>query len=129
MKSRVRNKKIALSYHEPDQTFLEGVFARGDSSLGEAIEEAWRRGARFDGWTECFDLARWLNVFSDLGIDAESYASRERSLDEALPWDVIDCGVTKEFLSRDRERAMRAETTDEMTGASSTQRDPADMRR
>ncbi|MDR0616960.1 MAG: radical SAM protein [Synergistaceae bacterium] len=113
VKSRVRNKKIALSYHEPDQTFLEGVFARGDSSLGEAIEEAWRRGARFDGWTECFDLARWMNVFSDLGIDAESYASRERSLDEALPWDVIDCGVTKEFLARERERAMRAETTDD----------------
>ncbi|MDR1514466.1 MAG: radical SAM protein [Synergistaceae bacterium] len=111
VKSRIKSKKISLSYHEPDQTFLEGVFARGDSSLGDAIEEAWRRGARFDGWTECFDFGRWMDVFRDLGMDPESYASRERSLDEALPWDVIDTGVTKNFLARERRRAKLGETT------------------
>jgi radical SAM superfamily enzyme YgiQ (UPF0313 family) len=111
VKGRIKSKKITLSYHEPDQTFLEGVFARGDSSLGDAIEEAWRRGARFDGWTECFDFGRWMDVFRDLGIDAESYAARERSLGEALPWDAIDCGVTKSFLSMERARALRAEVT------------------
>ena len=106
IKGRVRSKKISLSYHEPDQTFLEGVFARGDSSLGPAVLEAWRRGARFDGWTECFDIGRWDDVFRDLDIDAEGIACRARGLDEPLPWDMIDVGVTKEFLARERARAL-----------------------
>ncbi|MCL2684514.1 MAG: TIGR03960 family B12-binding radical SAM protein [Synergistaceae bacterium] len=105
VKGRVRSKKISLSYHEPDQTFLEGVFARGDASLGPAILEAWRRGARFDGWTECFDIGRWEDTFRDAGIDAEGIASRARSLDEHLPWEMIDAGVTNEFLARERARA------------------------
>jgi radical SAM family uncharacterized protein len=111
VKNRVRNRKISLSYHEPDQTFIEGVFARGDSSLADAIEEAWRRGARFDGWTECFDFERWTGVFRDLGIDAESYTTRARSLDESLPWDSLDSGVSKNFLAMERGRAMTGETT------------------
>jgi radical SAM superfamily enzyme YgiQ (UPF0313 family) len=111
IKGRVKSKKISLSYHEPDQTFLEGVFARGDSSLGMAVLEAWRRGARFDGWTELFDMARWEGVFRDLGIDMEYFASRERDRDEPLPWDAIDVRVTKDFLKSERERAMNGEST------------------
>jgi radical SAM superfamily enzyme YgiQ (UPF0313 family) len=111
IKGRIKSKKISLSYHEPNQTFLEGVFARGDASVGAAALEAWRRGARFDGWTECFDMARWEGVFRDLGIDMEYFATRERSCDEPLPWDVIDVGVTKEFLMLERERAMNEEST------------------
>jgi radical SAM family uncharacterized protein len=110
VKSRVKSKKISLSYHEPDQTFMEGVFARGDRSLGAAIEEAWRRGARFDGWTEQFDFGRWKDVFRDLGIDAEVYTGG-RSLEAPLPWDVVDVGVTKKFLASERERAVGAQTT------------------
>ena len=106
VKSRVRSRKITLSYHEPDQTFLEGVFARGDRALGEATMEAWRRGARFDGWTEWFDLERWLAVFRDLEIDPQAYACRARALDEPLPWDGIDTGVTREFLIEERRRAL-----------------------
>jgi radical SAM superfamily enzyme YgiQ (UPF0313 family) len=111
VKGRVRNRKISLSYHEPDQTFLEGVYARGGAELGEATLEAWRRGARFDGWTECFDMGRWLDVFRDLGLDPAWYASRPRPLDEPLPWDMIDVGVTKEFLASERARAFRCEPT------------------
>jgi radical SAM superfamily enzyme YgiQ (UPF0313 family) len=111
IKGRIRNKKISLSYHEPDQTFLEGVFARGDASVGRAALEAWRRGARFDGWTECFDMARWEGVFRDLGIDMEYFATRKRDSGEPLPWDLIDVRVTKEFLRSERERAMNGEPT------------------
>ncbi|MDO5115923.1 MAG: radical SAM protein [Synergistaceae bacterium] len=110
LKNSVRNRKISLAYHEPEQTFLEGVFARGDSRLADAVEEAWKRGARFDGWTEYFDFERWTGVFEDLQIDAESY-TKERPLDGALPWDHIDCGVTKEFLLREHDRAMAGITT------------------
>ncbi|MDR3076179.1 MAG: radical SAM protein [Synergistaceae bacterium] len=116
VKGRVRSKKISLSYHEPEQTFLEGVFARGDASLGSAVLEAWRRGARFDGWTECFDIGRWDEVFRDLGIDAHGIASRERALDEPLPWDMIDIGVTKEFLLCERARAFGEIPTPDCAG-------------
>jgi radical SAM superfamily enzyme YgiQ (UPF0313 family) len=116
VKGRVKSKKISLSYHEPNQTFLEGVFARGDASLGRASLEAWRRGARFDGWTECFDVSRWEDVFRDLGIDAEAVASRGRSLDEPLPWDMIDAGVTREFLLRERARAFGEQFTPDCSG-------------
>jgi radical SAM superfamily enzyme YgiQ (UPF0313 family) len=111
IKGRVKSKKISLSYHEPDQTFLEGVFARGDAALGRVTLEAWRGGARFDGWTECFDMKLWEDAFRALDIDAESYANRERGMDELLPWDMIDVGVTKKFLIEERTRAYAAVPT------------------
>lgn len=110
LKNSLRNRKISLSYHEPEQTFLEGVFARGDSRLADAVEEAWRRGARFDGWTEYFNFDRWMEVFADLKIEAASYTAA-RGLDDKLPWDHIDCGVTKEFLMSERAKALAAATT------------------
>ncbi|MDR1651379.1 MAG: TIGR03960 family B12-binding radical SAM protein [Synergistaceae bacterium] len=110
VKGKVRSRKISLSYHEPEQTFLEGVFSRGDSALGRVIQEAWRRGARFDGWTECFDIGRWNGVFEDMGVDTVRYTGG-RSPDEALPWDMIDSGVSKEYMRSERERAFVCGTT------------------
>ncbi|MEG1799780.1 MAG: B12-binding domain-containing radical SAM protein, partial [Synergistaceae bacterium] len=106
VKNNIRNRKVSLSYHEPDQTYLEGVFARGDERLADAIEEAWNRGERFDGWTECFNFERWMDVFRDLEIDSDSYVSRPRGLDEVLPWDIIDSGVSKAYLASERELAV-----------------------
>lgn len=111
LKSRVKNKRISLRYHEPAQSFLEGVMARGDRRLGDAIEMAWRNGARFDGWSETFDLSRWLQAFSDTGIDPAWYANRERAKDEGFPWDHLDCGVTREFLWREREKSRSVSLT------------------
>ncbi|NLV81754.1 MAG: B12-binding domain-containing radical SAM protein, partial [Synergistaceae bacterium] len=111
VKNNIRNKKVKLSYHEPEQTFLEGVFARGDSKLADVLEEVWRRGARFDGWAECFNFKLWMEAFNDLGINPEEYVSRQRSLDEPLPWDHIDSGVSKEFLLSEWKKAHSASTT------------------
>ena len=111
VKNNIRNRKVTLSYHEPEQTYLEGVFARGDSRLADVIEEAWRRGERFDGWTEHFNFEKWMDVFRDLEIDPDSYACRERALDEKLPWDHISSGVSKLFLMREREKAFAGEMT------------------
>lgn len=105
LKSHVRNKRISLGYHEPDQTFLEGVFARGDARLADSIESSWRKGARFDGWSECFNLERWLSSFEESGIDPFTYTGG-RSVDEVLPWEHIDVGVTKTFLLEERARAL-----------------------
>lgn len=109
-KGLVKRGKITLAYHEPEQTFLEGVYARADSRVAAATLEAWRRGARFDGWTETFDFQRWLDVFRDLEIDTD-YLTGPRDHDEALPWDFVDIGTTRNFLARERDRAFREETT------------------
>ena len=111
VKNNIRNRKVSISYHEPEQTYIEGVFARGDARLADAVEEAWKRGERFDGWSEFFNFERWMQVFDDLGIDPDSYACRERSLDEILPWDHIDSGVSKQFLLREREKALIGDVT------------------
>ena len=101
LKSQIKDKALSLKYHEPEQSFLEGVLARGDRKLAEVIELAWKKGARFDGWSETFDLNRWLEAFESCGLNPGDY-TRERASDELLPWDHIDVGVTKEFLWRER---------------------------
>ena len=111
VKNNIKNRKVTLSYHEPEQTYIEGVFARGDSKLADAIEEAWKRGERFDGWSEFFNFERWMEVFNDLGIDPDIYACRERAQDEMLPWDHIDSGVSKSFLIKERQKAFGNELT------------------
>ena len=75
LKRQIYNRRISLKYHDPEQTFLEGVFARGDRRLAKTIECAWRKGARFDGWSETFSLQRWLDAFDETGIDPLSMGS------------------------------------------------------
>ena len=75
------------------------------------MEEACKRGFKFDAWSEYFDYEKWMSVFRDTGIDPTFYANRAWGLDEVLPWDVIDCGVTKAFLKRERAKAYEAATT------------------
>ena len=115
VKRGVKNKRISLAYHEPEQTYLEGVFARGDARLADVIQEAWRRGARFDGWTEIFSFERWMSVFSDLGIDPETYV-RKRPIGDPLPWDHINSGVSRAFLAAERERAFAGQPTADCRG-------------
>ncbi len=111
VKNNIRNRKVSISYHEPEQTYIEGVFARGDAKLADAVEEVWRRGERFDGWSEHFNFDRWMEVFADLGIDPDRYACRERGTDEVLPWDHIDSGVSRSFLLRERKKSLGGELT------------------
>jgi radical SAM superfamily enzyme YgiQ (UPF0313 family) len=110
LKSQVKDRALSLKYHEPEQTFLEGVLARGDRRVADVIELAWRGGARFDGWSETFDLGRWLDAFERCGLDPARY-TRARERDEALPWDMVDVGVTKAFLWRERCAAYDARLT------------------
>ena len=110
IKSLVHDRAISIAYHEPEQTFLEGVLSRGDKRTCEVILCAWQKGARFDNWTEYFDLSRWLEAFSECGIDPEDY-TRERSEAEKLAWDFVDVGVSREFLLRERHRAYDGKLT------------------
>ncbi|MBR1671495.1 MAG: TIGR03960 family B12-binding radical SAM protein [Fretibacterium sp.] len=110
LKSQIHERAIALSYHGPEQTFLEGVLSRGDRRTADVIERAWQRGARFDSWTETFNLQNWLDAFERCGLDPLSF-TRERDEAEPLPWDHISAGVSKAFLLRERHRAYTGELT------------------
>lgn len=109
--SSVRDRKVKYNHHDAKTCVIEAVLARGDRRLSAALYESCRRGFKFDAWSEYFDYDRWMEVFSDTGIDPAFYANRRYGLDEVLPWDVIDCGVTKSFLKRERERAFEGQTT------------------
>lgn len=101
MRSQLNQKSLRYHYHEADVSVLEGVLARGDRRIGAVLETAYRNGARFDAWTESFLPKAWEQAFRQCGIDPEFYTSRKRTVDERLPWDFIDAGVSKEFLIRE----------------------------
>ena len=109
--NKISLSKLTYNYHDSDTSYLEAVFARGDRRLNQVMCEAHKRGIRFDGWSDCFSLQNWLEVFEVCGIDPAFYANRRRSFDEILPWDHLDYGVTKEFLRRECERAYRSEAS------------------
>ena len=95
---RLRRPGLRFKWHDPGQSLMEAVFARGDRRLGRALLEAWRDGARFDGWTEQFDLDRWRRACAKAGVDLEFYAGREREAAEVLPWDHLSAGIDKQVL-------------------------------
>lgn len=105
------SKNISFNYHAPLTSSLEGVFARGDRRLGAVIEAAFNKGCKFDGWDEFFSYNKWAEAFDECNIDMNFYSTRKREYDEILPWDHIDCGVSKEFLIRENEKALKAETS------------------
>ena len=111
LRDSVTTKKVTVNWHESTVSFLEGVFARGDRRLAQVIEKAVEKGCRFDGWDECFSLAKWLEAFEECGVDPAFYANRTRGFDEILPWEHIDYGVNKEFLIRENNAAHSAVTT------------------
>ena len=101
---------VRLKWRDPKTAFLEGVFARGDVRTADGLEAAWRLGARFDGWSECFDFDLWMRAFEQTGIDPAIYL-RPRDLEENLPWDHIRTPVVKKFLVAEREKAYAAALT------------------
>jgi len=111
--AKLRNGNIRYNYHDSQTSLMEAVFARGDRRLGEVLLDAFKAGAKFDGWSEYFDLDRWLEAMDKNGLDPSFYAHRDRSYDEVFPWDHIDVGVTKEFLIRENELAKQDKVTED----------------
>lgn len=108
---QLNQKSIKYNWHEADASVLEGVLARGDRRLCEVIRRVYAKGSFYDAWSEFYDNERWLDTIEECGLSVDFYTHRERSLDEILPWDFIDCGVTKEFLKREWEKAQREEVS------------------
>ena len=111
LRASITDRRIKYTYHDARVSFVEAVFARGDRRLAPAIALAVEEGAIFDAWDEYFDYDRWMSVFERCGIDTGFYTTRGFGLDEILPWDIIDIGVTKQFLRRERDKAYEAKTT------------------
>ncbi|MDX9701744.1 MAG: TIGR03960 family B12-binding radical SAM protein [Candidatus Auribacterota bacterium] len=106
-----RKRKIKLKWHDADASFLEAVISRGDRRIGEVIEEAYRRGALFDAWTDEFDISIWQKAFEVCGLDPEKYVYRPYRPGVLLPWSHIDTGVRESYLISELEKSMRGELT------------------
>jgi radical SAM family uncharacterized protein len=109
--NQLNKKSLRYNWHDAEVSVLEGVFARGDRKIASVIEEAYRMGCIYDSWSEQFDNDKWMQAFDNTGIEIGFYNLRERAEEEVFPWDFIDIGVTKKFLRREWDRAMKGEVT------------------
>ncbi|MGN0576499.1 MAG: TIGR03960 family B12-binding radical SAM protein [Ruminococcus sp.] len=107
----VKSRKIKVSWHDPNVSILEAVLAKGDRRLCKVIYTAWKKGCKFDSWSEYYRFDLWLEAFAECGVDPVFYANRKFSFDEILPWDHLDYYVSKDFLIRENRKAHEAETT------------------
>jgi len=110
LRDEMKRRKLNYKYQEAELSFMEGVFARGDRRLADVLERAVDLGCRFDGWREHFSLERWMQAFSESGIDPQWYL-RQRDVDELLPWNHLDSGVNREFLKKELELAVAGAAT------------------
>lgn len=111
IRSQLNQRSIKYSWHEPDVTVLEGFLARGDRRCSSVILKAYELGALYDAWSESFRYEIWKKAFAETGVDMEFYTLRERSIDEILPWDFIDAGVSKKFLIQEWKQAKEESVT------------------
>lgn len=111
IRGTIKSRSITYNWHESQVSFLEAIFARGDRRLCDVLIAAFRKGAKFDGWSEYFSYDIWKEALEECGVDGSFYAYRERSYEEILPWDFIDIGVDKEFLIKENEKAKQASLT------------------
>ena len=109
---QLNQKSIKYNWHEADASVMEGVFARGERRLCRVIRKVYEKGGFYDAWGEYYDNDKWMETLEECGLSAEFYTHRQRPLDEILPWDFIDCGVSKAFLQREWEKAGREENSE-----------------
>lgn len=112
VRAQLNQRSIRYNWHEPDVTALEGFLARGDRRCADVILKAYEKGALYDAWTENFVYDIWKEAMAECGVDMTFYTLRERSLDEILPWDFIDTGVSRRFLEREWQRAKEGVVTE-----------------
>jgi len=105
----LKHKNVKASYRDPKYSEIEGVLSRGDRKVAAAIYEAWREGARFDSWGDYFRYDRWMNAFQTAGINYQNYLDA-RDDQDILPWDIVDNGILKKFLRREKRNAYQEAT-------------------
>jgi radical SAM family uncharacterized protein len=106
LKDRCRLRAVTVKQHDVELSLLEGILTRGDRRVAAALEEAWRRGCRMDGWRECFRPEVWWQAFAELGIDVAWYSQRQRPMSEVLPWDHVNVKKGREYLEKEQTRSV-----------------------
>ena len=104
LRASINSRNVVYNWHDADTSVVEAVLSRGDRRLGPVLEEVWRNGGRLEAWTDYFSFQRWMDAMDRHGLAVGFYAERERDVDEILPWDMIDVGVRKNHLKREREK-------------------------
>ena len=110
LRDGLRGAKIKMTWNDPQASLIEACLSRGDRRISEVIYHAWQNGARFDAWSEHFNIDHWKNAFESAGLDPDFYSFRARGLDEILPWDHIQSGVRKSFLMADYQLSLEGKT-------------------
>jgi radical SAM family uncharacterized protein len=110
LKRELRGQGLRLRWNDPEDSIYEGFLSRGDRRVAAVIEKAWKAGAKFDAWSEHFDLSRWQEAAVSEGLDMEFYTHRQRSIDEIFPWEHIDVAVSRRFLTKDYLMSKNGET-------------------
>ncbi len=116
LKDSIKDPKVKFNYHDPELSYLEAIIARGDRKVSKLILRAWEKGCKFDGWSEHYNYEKWVEALEEIDLDGEFYARRDRKLDEILPWDFIDIGVSKEYLIKEYKKSLNEETTGDCRG-------------
>ena len=104
LRASINSRNVVYNWHDADTSVVEAVLSRGDRRLGPVLEEVWRNGGRLEAWTDYFSFERWMDAMDRHGLSVSFYAERERDVNEILPWDMIDVGVRKDHLKREREK-------------------------
>ena len=114
---RSLGRNIGMRYHDGEPSMVEGLLSRGDRRVGAVIEQVWRDGGRFDGWTEHFSFARWMSAaevaLAPTGLDVDWFTTRERGETEILPWDHLDSGLDRQWLWDDWQDALQSYEQDD----------------
>ena len=109
LRASIKARNVVYNWHDAETSFIEAALSRGDRKVADVVEAVWRKGGRLEAWSDFFSYDRWLSSFAEADLDPAFYASRECSTDEVLPWDMINVGVRKQHLIREREKAYSAE--------------------
>ena len=113
LKDNLKSGEIHFKWQNPEVSLLEGLWSRGDRSMSNLLVKAYENGCLFDGWSDKFNFNSWQKVLSETGTDIEYYTSRKRDMDEAMPWDHIDTGISTEFLKDELKKARSGISTDD----------------
>ena len=105
LSEKLRMKNVTFHYHDSPISVLEAVFARGDRKTGKLLVQAYENGCVFDSWSEFFNMEGWEKAFKQTGLSKDFYATRHRTYDEVMPWDIIDSYISKDFLISENEKS------------------------
>ncbi len=115
LRASIKYRAIEVNWHDPSTSFVEAVMSRAGRDAAMWVEEAWKRGARFDAWTEYFNKQAWRDAADEIGLDPEQIAQASYTTDWVLPWSHISYGLSQEYLAQERLFAEKGETTPDCT--------------